>query len=36
MDYKKLIYECLSGIDNEEFLEIVYRFVKRIKENWGI
>ena len=36
MDYKKEIVELLNTIDNIEFLEYVYRFVKRLKKNWGI
>lgn len=36
MDYKKEIVELLVNINNIEFLEYVYRFVKRLKKNWGI
>ena len=36
MDYKKEIVELLVNINNIEFLEYVYRFLKRLKENWGV
>lgn len=36
MDYKKEVVELLVNINNIEFLEYVYRFLKRLKENWGV
>jgi hypothetical protein len=36
MDYKMEITNMLLGIENEKFLEFVYRFIKRLKENWGL
>ena len=36
MDYKEMLIELLTSIENVDFLEFVYIFVKRLKENWGI
>ena len=36
MNYKKAIIELLEQIQNNDFLEFVYIFVKRLKENWGV
>lgn len=36
MDYKAEISLLLLGIENERFLEFVYRFIIRLKENWGL
>lgn len=30
MDYKKLIIGLISNSDNEEFLELIYRFIKKL------
>lgn len=35
MDYKKGIISIIESIDDCDFLEFVYGFVKRLKENWG-
>ena len=36
MDYRAELYKIFDDVENLEFLEFVYRFVKRLKENWGI
>lgn len=30
MDYKKLIIELINNSDDEEFLELIYRFIKKL------
>lgn len=35
-DYKKLLINMLNQIDNYDFLEFVYTFIKKLKENWGV
>ena len=36
MDYKVEIIQLLNGTDNVKFLEFLYLFTKRLKENWGL
>lgn len=36
MDYKEMLKALIDNIDNEEFLEYVFKFVNRLKKNWGI
>lgn len=36
MDYKSMIIDMIQKIEDDDFLEFVYRFAKRLKENWGI
>lgn len=35
MDYKKLLIDMIDKINNVEFLEFLYTFSKKLKENWG-
>lgn len=30
MDYKKLIIELINNSDDEEILELIYRFIKKL------
>lgn len=36
MDYKRELTDIINNVESAEFLEFVYRFVKRLKENWGL
>lgn len=36
MDYKEMLIVMINSIDNVSFLEYLYEFAKRLKENWGI
>lgn len=34
--YVDKITELFVGVNDLKFLEFVFRFIKRLKENWGI
>ena len=36
MDYKEMLIALINSIDNEDFLEYIFKFANRLKKNWGI
>ena len=36
MDYKEEIINIIKKIENEEFIIFVYKFILRLKGNWGV
>lgn len=36
MDYKEMLKTLIDEIDNNEFLEFLYKFANRLKKNWGV
>lgn len=34
-NYKQMIADILSQIDNEKHLKFLYHFIFSLKENWG-
>ena len=36
MDYKKELIDMIENIDNNDFILFIYKFAKRLKENWGL
>ena len=35
-EYKEKLVEMINSTEDAEFLIFTYRFVKRLKENWGV
>ena len=33
---KDVLIELIQEIDDQEFINFTYKFVKRLKENWGV
>ena len=36
MDSKNELIKMINEVENCDFIEFVYKFVKRLKRNWGV
>lgn len=36
MDSKNELIKIINEVENSDFIEFVYKFVKRLKRNWGV
>ena len=36
MDSKKKLIKMINEVENVDFIDFVYKFVMRLKRNWGV